>query len=134
MCLVIQASTDPRALAIIHLIFSGHLIFNPCPPPLPPAPRPCPPPSWSQDDDTNYHMDMIAGLANMRARNYSIQEVRGGLWGGCLGGWHSLSDPPASLTGRQCRCTLTDATNEDVASVTLQWHCLPVCDQETASS
>jgi hypothetical protein len=30
----------------------------------------------AQDDDTNYHMDVIAGLANMRARNYSIQEVR----------------------------------------------------------
>lgn len=28
-----------------------------------------------QDDDTNYHMDMIAALANMRARNYSIPEV-----------------------------------------------------------
>ncbi|RWV88412.1 hypothetical protein BHE74_00039323, partial [Ensete ventricosum] len=28
-----------------------------------------------QDDDTNYHMDLIAGLANMRARNYSIPEV-----------------------------------------------------------
>lgn len=28
-----------------------------------------------QDDDTNYHMDFIAGLANMRARNYSIPEV-----------------------------------------------------------
>lgn len=28
-----------------------------------------------QDDDTNYHMDMIAGLANMRARNYQIPEV-----------------------------------------------------------
>ncbi|KAJ6697528.1 hypothetical protein OIU85_003856, partial [Salix viminalis] len=27
------------------------------------------------DDDTNYHMDLIAGLANMRARNYSIPEV-----------------------------------------------------------
>ena len=26
-------------------------------------------------DDTNYHMDLIAGLANMRARNYSIPEV-----------------------------------------------------------
>lgn len=31
----------------------------------------------AQDDDTNHHMDMIAGLANMRARNYSVQEVRG---------------------------------------------------------
>ncbi|RRT85594.1 hypothetical protein B296_00002973 [Ensete ventricosum] len=28
-----------------------------------------------QDDDANYHMDLIAGLANMRARNYGIQEV-----------------------------------------------------------
>ncbi|WOK96678.1 ubiquitin-activating enzyme E1 2-like isoform X1 [Canna indica] len=30
---------------------------------------------FEKDDDTNYHMDFIAGLANMRARNYSIQEV-----------------------------------------------------------
>jgi hypothetical protein len=29
-----------------------------------------------QDDDTNYHMELIAGLANMRARNYGIPEVR----------------------------------------------------------
>lgn len=28
-----------------------------------------------QDDDTNYHMELIAGLANMRARNYGIPEV-----------------------------------------------------------
>ncbi|KAK8446150.1 hypothetical protein SEVIR_9G442900v4 [Setaria viridis] len=28
-----------------------------------------------KDDDTNFHMDLIAGLANMRARNYGIQEV-----------------------------------------------------------
>lgn len=28
-----------------------------------------------QDDDTNYHMDLIARLANMRARNYRIPEV-----------------------------------------------------------
>lgn len=28
-----------------------------------------------QDDDTNYHMDLIAGLANMRAGNYNIPEV-----------------------------------------------------------
>ena len=25
--------------------------------------------------DTNFHMDFIAGLANMRARNYKIPEV-----------------------------------------------------------
>ncbi|XP_062172373.1 ubiquitin-activating enzyme E1 1 isoform X2 [Alnus glutinosa] len=30
---------------------------------------------FEKDDDTNFHMDMIAGLANMRARNYSIPEV-----------------------------------------------------------
>ncbi|KAF8396973.1 hypothetical protein HHK36_018610 [Tetracentron sinense] len=30
---------------------------------------------FEKDDDTNYHMDMIAGFANMRARNYSIPEV-----------------------------------------------------------
>ncbi|KAH9607533.1 hypothetical protein KSS87_017463 [Heliosperma pusillum] len=33
------------------------------------------PVQFEKDDDTNYHMDMIAGLANMRARNYSIPEV-----------------------------------------------------------
>ncbi|XP_076893959.1 ubiquitin-activating enzyme E1 2-like isoform X1 [Bidens hawaiensis] len=30
---------------------------------------------FEKDDDTNYHMNFIAGLANMRARNYSIPEV-----------------------------------------------------------
>lgn len=30
---------------------------------------------FTQDDDTNFHMDFIAGLANMRARNYQIPEV-----------------------------------------------------------
>lgn len=30
---------------------------------------------FEKDDDTNYHMDLISGLANMRARNYSIPEV-----------------------------------------------------------
>ncbi|CAL9201002.1 ubiquitin-activating enzyme E1 2-like isoform X1 [Musa acuminata AAA Group] len=30
---------------------------------------------FEKDDDTNYHMDFIAGLANMRARNYGIPEV-----------------------------------------------------------
>ncbi|XP_074586988.1 ubiquitin-activating enzyme E1 2-like [Curcuma longa] len=30
---------------------------------------------FEKDDDINYHMDFIAGLANMRARNYSIPEV-----------------------------------------------------------
>ncbi|KZV25761.1 hypothetical protein F511_04822 [Dorcoceras hygrometricum] len=30
---------------------------------------------FEKDDDTNHHMDLIAALANMRARNYSIPEV-----------------------------------------------------------
>lgn len=30
---------------------------------------------FEKDDETNYHMDLIAALANMRARNYSIPEV-----------------------------------------------------------
>ncbi|XP_073297884.1 ubiquitin-activating enzyme E1 1-like [Primulina huaijiensis] len=30
---------------------------------------------FEKDDDTNYHMDLIAGIANMRARNYGIPEV-----------------------------------------------------------
>ena len=28
---------------------------------------------FEKDDDTNFHMEFIAGLANMRARNYSLQ-------------------------------------------------------------
>ena len=30
---------------------------------------------FEKDDDTNFHMDAIAGLSNMRARNYQIPEV-----------------------------------------------------------
>ncbi|KAJ1292546.1 hypothetical protein BS78_02G399900 [Paspalum vaginatum] len=30
---------------------------------------------FEKDDDTNFHMNLISGLANMRARNYSIPEV-----------------------------------------------------------
>ena len=30
---------------------------------------------FEKDVDTNFHMDFIAGLANMRARNYKIPEV-----------------------------------------------------------
>lgn len=32
-------------------------------------------PQFEKDDDTNFHMDLITALANMRARNYSVQEV-----------------------------------------------------------
>ena len=31
---------------------------------------------FEKDDDSNFHMDLITALANMRARNYSIPEVR----------------------------------------------------------
>ena len=31
--------------------------------------------SFEKDDDTNFHMDVVSGLANMRARNYRIPEV-----------------------------------------------------------
>ena len=30
---------------------------------------------FEKDDDTNFHMDLVSGLANMRARNYHIPEV-----------------------------------------------------------
>jgi len=33
------------------------------------------PVAFEKDDDTNYHMDLITALANMRARNYRLQEV-----------------------------------------------------------
>ncbi|OAY24226.1 ubiquitin-activating enzyme E1 1 isoform X2 [Manihot esculenta] len=41
---------------------------------LPPGYR-MKPIQFEKDDDTNFHMDLIAALANMRARNYSIPEV-----------------------------------------------------------
>ena len=31
--------------------------------------------SFEKDDDTNFHMDFIRSFANLRARNYSIEEV-----------------------------------------------------------
>lgn len=31
--------------------------------------------SFEKDNDDNYHMDLVAGFANMRARNYRIPEV-----------------------------------------------------------
>lgn len=33
------------------------------------------PVSFEKDDDSNYHMDVVCGFANMRARNYKIPEV-----------------------------------------------------------
>jgi len=31
--------------------------------------------AFEKDNDDNHHMDVVAGLANMRARNYRIPEV-----------------------------------------------------------
>jgi ubiquitin-activating enzyme E1 len=33
------------------------------------------PVSFEKDDDSNFHMDLITSLANMRARNYGIPEA-----------------------------------------------------------
>ncbi|XP_065880500.1 ubiquitin-activating enzyme E1 1 isoform X2 [Euphorbia lathyris] len=41
---------------------------------LPPGYR-MKPIQFEKDDDSNFHMDLIAALANMRARNYSVPEV-----------------------------------------------------------
>ena len=30
---------------------------------------------FEKDDDTNFHIDFISAVANLRARNYSIEEV-----------------------------------------------------------
>ena len=33
---------------------------------------------FEKDDDTNFHMDFIGGVGNLRARNYYIEEVSSG--------------------------------------------------------
>ncbi|KAK8697978.1 hypothetical protein V6N13_114110 [Hibiscus sabdariffa] len=62
-------STDDAAV-ISDLLFKLERCRNNLPPGLRMKPI-----QFEKDDDTNYHMDLIAGLANMRARNYSIPEV-----------------------------------------------------------
>jgi Ubiquitin-activating enzyme active site len=56
---------------------------------------------FEKDDDTNFHMDFIAGLANMRARNYSLQAK---YHGACFSMPHLLKLPglamPAWLVAR----------------------------------
>jgi len=37
--------------------------------------RPVNPVVFEKDDDTNYHIDFISAVANLRARNYTIEEV-----------------------------------------------------------
>ncbi|KAK9043360.1 hypothetical protein V6N11_071705 [Hibiscus sabdariffa] len=62
-------STDDAAV-INDLLFKLERCRNNLPPGFRMKPI-----QFEKDDDTNYHMDLIAGLANMRARNYSIPEV-----------------------------------------------------------
>lgn len=33
------------------------------------------PVAFEKDDDTNFHIDFISAVANLRARNYNIEEV-----------------------------------------------------------
>ncbi|OMO82887.1 Ubiquitin/SUMO-activating enzyme E1 [Corchorus capsularis] len=66
---VSTASVDDAAV-INELLHKLELCRNNLPPGFRMKPI-----QFEKDDDTNYHMDFIAGLANMRARNYSIPEV-----------------------------------------------------------
>jgi len=74
--LAVVARTFVAAAALLRFLRSSFPASQPLlSPPLHPHPHPHPPTPHPQDDDSNHHMDLIAGLANMRARNYSIQEV-----------------------------------------------------------
>ena len=54
------------------------------------------PVTFEKDDDTNFHMDLITALANNRARNYAIPEVR-------------------ALAPAQKRCSMLEVTCERLA-------------------
>ncbi|XP_061347151.1 ubiquitin-activating enzyme E1 1-like [Gastrolobium bilobum] len=73
--------TDEKATSLATASIDDAAVINDliirlerCRTKLPPGFR-MKPVQFEKDDDTNYHMDVIAGLANMRARNYSIPEV-----------------------------------------------------------
>ncbi|XAR55794.1 hypothetical protein NMG60_11035997 [Bertholletia excelsa] len=73
--------TDERATSLATASIDDAAVINEllmrldmCHKKLPPGFR-MNPIQFEKDDDSNYHMDLIAGLANMRARNYSIPEV-----------------------------------------------------------
>ncbi|CAL9111808.1 unnamed protein product [Musa acuminata var. zebrina] len=73
--------TDEKATSLSSVSVDDAAVINDllakleeCAKKLPPGFR-MNPVQFEKDDDTNYHMDLIAGLANMRARNYSIPEV-----------------------------------------------------------
>ncbi|KAI5603943.1 hypothetical protein BDE02_01G252300 [Populus trichocarpa] len=77
----VKIETDEKATTISTVSVDDAAVINElirkleqCRHKLQPAYR-MTPIQFEKDDDTNYHMDLIAGLANMRARNYSIPEV-----------------------------------------------------------
>ncbi|OVA02774.1 Ubiquitin/SUMO-activating enzyme E1 [Macleaya cordata] len=71
-----EKATNLSAASIDDAAVINELIMKleQCSKKLPPGFR-MNPIQFEKDDDTNYHMDLIAGFANMRARNYSIPEV-----------------------------------------------------------
>ncbi|CAD5184637.1 unnamed protein product [Musa acuminata subsp. malaccensis] len=77
----VQIVTDEKATSLSAASIDDAAVINDliakleeCAKKLPPGFR-MDPIQFEKDDDANYHMDLIAGLANMRARNYGIQEV-----------------------------------------------------------
>ncbi|KDP45776.1 hypothetical protein JCGZ_17383 [Jatropha curcas] len=77
----VKIETDEKATSLSNSSPDDAVIINElitkleqCRRRLPPGFR-MKPIQFEKDDDTNFHMDLIAGLANMRARNYSIPEV-----------------------------------------------------------
>ncbi|KAJ4979112.1 hypothetical protein NE237_009892 [Protea cynaroides] len=77
----VKIVTDEKATSLSTASIDDSAVINDlikrleeCQKKLPPGFR-MNPIQFEKDDDTNYHMDFIAGLANMRARNYCIPEV-----------------------------------------------------------
>mmetsp|Transcript_6972 Transcript_6972/g.20372 ORF Transcript_6972/g.20372 Transcript_6972/m.20372 type:complete len:1034 (-) Transcript_6972:1236-4337(-) len=77
----VKIETDPKATNKYSSSFDDASVvetllkqLEPISGELPPKFRLCPIP-FEKDDDTNFHMELITSLANLRARNYSIQEV-----------------------------------------------------------
>uniref|UniRef100_A0A5B6ZPN1 E1 ubiquitin-activating enzyme n=1 Tax=Davidia involucrata TaxID=16924 RepID=A0A5B6ZPN1_DAVIN len=77
----VKIVTDEKATSLSNASIDDAAVINElvmklelCQKQLPPGFK-MNPIQFEKDNDTNYHMDLIAGLANMRARNYSIPEV-----------------------------------------------------------
>ena len=77
----VKIETDPKATSKFSSSFDDdsaveNLLktLEPMSAALPAKFRLCPIP-FEKDDDTNFHMDLITSMANLRARNYGIGEV-----------------------------------------------------------